>query len=95
MSSTSPSFTCAIAAILASSDSATNTPLKAGNHYTTEKQEKRNNYENLFNQKRLGSPKSRIGTFIRIGRKNGGARGPDLIDVLDNNERLTNGLVTM
>ncbi|WRX13989.1 hypothetical protein QQP08_006476 [Theobroma cacao] len=93
--STSPSSTCAMAAFLASSDSAANTPLKAGNHYTTEKQEKRNNYENLFNQKRQGSPKSRIGTFIRIGRKNGTARGPDLIDVLDNDERLTDRLVTM
>nr|AFK39557.1 unknown [Lotus japonicus] len=42
-----------------------------------------------------GSPEASDGAFIRIRRKNGRGRGPDLINILHNDQRLANGFVLM
>jgi hypothetical protein len=44
---------------------------------------------------KIGSPKSYDSTIIRIRREDGGTRGPYLINVLNNDQGLTNGLVSM
>lgn len=43
----------------------------------------------------VSSPKSSDGTVIWIRGKNGGTMGPNLIDVMNNDERLTDGSITM
>lgn len=42
-----------------------------------------------------GSPETSNGAFIRIRRENGRGRGPDLINILHNDQRLANGFVLM